>query len=101
MRPPAFQQHFETIETRVPVVTPERTETVETRPERHDIAVIGPIAALVLALTISTLILDHPAARVVAAALATLGLVVAVVLMLMGKRPEAGRRHVARHRMED
>lgn len=100
MRPPAFQQHFETIETRVPVVTPERTESVEKRPERRDIAVIGPIAAVVLALTISTLVLDQPAARVVAAALATLGMVVAVVLMLMGKRPEAGR-HVARHRMEE
>lgn len=101
MRPPAFQQHFETIETRVPVVeAAERTETVETRQERQDIAVIGPIAALVLALTISTLFLEHPSARVVAAGLATLGLVVAVVVMLMGKRPEAGK-HVARHRMED
>lgn len=97
VRPPAYPQHFETIETRVPV---EMAETVETRQERTDIAVIGPIAALVLALTISSLVLDHPAARTVAAGLATLGLIVAVVLMLMGKRPEAGR-HVARHRMEE
>jgi hypothetical protein len=96
VRPPAYQQHFETIETRVPV---ERVEPAEPRPERQDIAVIGSIAALVLALTVCTLVLDHPAARTVAAGLATLGLVVAVILMLLGKRPEPGR-HVARHAIE-
>ncbi|WP_189253934.1 hypothetical protein [Lentzea flava] len=96
VRPPAYSQHFETIETRVPA---ERIEPVEPAKERQDIAVIGPIAALVLALTISTLVLDHPAARAVAAGLATLGLIVAVVLMLLGKRPEPGR-HVARHATE-
>jgi hypothetical protein len=100
VRHPAYQQHFETIETRVPTVRIEAPEPVEQPQEdRPDLAVIGPIAALVLALTISTLVLDHPAARIVAAALATLGLVVAVVLMLLGKRPEPGK-HVARHRTE-
>lgn len=99
VRHPGYQQHFETIETRVPTVRIEAPEPAEPPQERHDIAVIGPIAALVLALTISTLVLDHPAARAVAAGLATLGLVLAVVLMLMGKRPEPGR-HVARHRTE-
>jgi hypothetical protein len=102
VRPPAYQQHFETIETRVPaerIKPAETVETVETNQDRQDIAVIGPIAATVLALTISSLVLDHPTARTVAAALATLGLVVAVILMLLGKRPEAGR-HVARHRIE-
>lgn len=100
VRYPAYQQHFETIETRVPTVrieAPEPVEPPQDRQDRPDLAVIGPIAALVLALTISTLILDHPSARIVAAGLATLGLVVAVVLMLLGKRPEPGR-HVARHR---
>lgn len=99
VRYPAYQQHFETIETRVPTVRIEAPEPVAPPQDRQDLAVIGPIAALVLALTISTLVLDHPAARVVAAGLATLGLVVAVVLMLLGKRPEPGR-HVARHRIE-
>ncbi|MBM7856578.1 hypothetical protein [Lentzea nigeriaca] len=96
VRPPAYSQHFETIETRVPA---ERIESAEPPADRADIAVIGPIAALVLALTISTLVLEHPAARTVAAALATLGLIVAVTLMLLAKRPERGR-HVARHGTE-
>jgi hypothetical protein len=99
VRHPAYQQHFETIETRVPTVRIEAPEPVEPPQDRPDLAVIGPIAALVLALTICSLVLDHPAARTVSAALATLGLVVAVVLMLLGKRPERGR-HVARHRTE-
>ncbi|MFI6099400.1 hypothetical protein ACIA8G_27915 [Lentzea sp. NPDC051213] len=86
--------YFETLEQ------PERfepLEPVEQREDRQDITVIGPIAALVLALTICTLVLEHPAARVVAAGIATLGLIVAVVLLLMGKKPQ---RHVARHRIE-
>lgn len=77
----------------------EHFETVEVREDRQDIAVIGPIAALVLALTVCTLVLDHPSARIVAAVLATLGLVVAVGLLLVGKRPKAGR-HVARHAID-
>jgi len=72
----------------------------ERREERQDIAVIGPIAALVLALTISTLVLEHPAAKAVATGLATLGLVVAVALLLLGKRKEPGR-HLARHAIEE
>jgi hypothetical protein len=100
VRPPAFPAHFETIETRVPVETVQEVPAVETPQDRHDIAVIGPIAALVLALTISTLILEHPAARAVAAGLATVGLIAAVTLMLLNKRPERGR-HVARHRMDE
>ncbi|WP_143466657.1 hypothetical protein [Lentzea kentuckyensis] len=104
LRQPPYEQrgNFETIEVYAPVQTvqaPEPVEQPEAREERADIAVIGPIAALVLALTISTLILEHPAARAVAAGLATVGLVVAVVLMLMGKRPQPGR-HVARHAIE-
>ena len=91
LRQPPYEQrgNFETIEVYAPVQTvqpPEPLEQPAAREERADIAVIGPIAALVLALTISTLILDHPAARAVAAGLATVGLVVAVVLMLMGNR---------------
>ena len=96
LRPPAYHQHFETIETQVPV---EAVEPVEPREERADIAVIGPIAGLVLALTICTLILDHPAARAVAAGLATFGLIVSVILMVLGKRPQPGR-HVARHAID-
>lgn len=110
LRPPSHEQrgNFETIEVYAPVETvravppvpPVQTvEQVETREERADIAVIGPIAALVLALTVSTLVLEHPAARAVAAGLATVGLVVAVVLMLMGKRPQPGK-HVARHAID-
>ncbi|MFS8097814.1 hypothetical protein LFM09_11800 [Lentzea alba] len=99
LRPPAYQQHFETIETQVPVQRIEPVEPREEREDRHDIAIIGPIAALVLALTICTLILDHPAARAVAAGLATFGLIVSVILMLMGKRPQPGR-HVARHAID-
>lgn len=104
LRQPPYEQrgNFETIEVYAPVQTvqpPEPLEQPAAREERADIAVIGPIAALVLALTISTLILDHPAARAVAAGLATVGLVVAVVLMLMGRRPQAGR-HVARHAID-
>lgn len=71
-------------------------EVADEAEERSDMAVIGPIAALVLALTISTLILDHPAARAVAAGLATVGLIAAVVIMMMAKKPKPGR-HVARH----
>ncbi|MEV6237029.1 hypothetical protein [Lentzea sp. NPDC051838] len=103
VRRPAYQQHFETIETRAPTVRIEAPvpPAAEPSPPRQDISVIGPIAALVLALTISTLVLDHPAARAVAAGLATLGLIVAVVLMLMGKRPEPGRHVIpGRHRTE-
>ncbi len=100
LRPPPFDRgNFETIEVQVPVAPAVPVEAVETREERGDIAIIGPIAALVLALTISTLILEHPSARVVAAGLATLGLIVAVVLMLMGKKPKPAR-HVARHAIE-
>lgn len=107
MRPPPYEQrgNFETIEVYAPVQQVQQVEAVEPpepaepRDERTDIAVIGPIAALVLALTISTLILEHPAARAVAAGLATLGLIAAVVLMLMGKRPQPGR-HVARHAID-
>ncbi|MEU0878778.1 hypothetical protein ABZ345_09290 [Lentzea sp. NPDC005914] len=107
VRHPAYQQHFETIETRAPEMPVEVGDTVDLaaprreREERQDIAVIGPIAALVLALTISTLILEHPAARAVAAGLATVGLVVAVVLMLLGKRPEPAKHVIpGRHRMD-
>ena len=99
VRHPAYQQHFETIETRVPTVRIEAPEPEEPSQVRHDLSVIGPIAALVLALTVCSLVLDHQAARTTAAGLATLGLIVAVVLMLLGKRPERGR-HVARHRTE-
>lgn len=100
LRPPAYHQHFETIETRVPVEFAEPVEPAPAaREERADIAVIGPLAALVLALTICTLILDHPAARAVATGLATFGLIVSVVLLLLGKRPQPGR-HVARHRVD-
>jgi hypothetical protein len=107
LRPPSHEQrgNFETIEVYAPVETVravpavESVEQVDTREERADIAVIGPIAALVLALTISTLVLEHPAARAVAAGLATVGLIVAVVLMLMGKRPQPGK-HVARHAID-
>ncbi|MCG8923312.1 hypothetical protein [Lentzea sp. CC55] len=97
LRPPPYEQprgNFETIEVQAPAAPP--AEPAAEPEERSDIAVIGPIAALVLALTICTLILEHPAARVSAAGLATVGLVVAVVLMLMGKKPKPGR-HVARH----
>ena len=108
LRHPDYQQHFETIETRVPVVREEETvpalpvgEPAEAQENRADIAVIGPIAALVLALTISTLVLEHPAARAVAAGLATVGLVTAVVLMLLAKRPEPAKHVIpGRHRME-
>ncbi|WP_329793359.1 hypothetical protein V1227_16015 [Lentzea sp. DG1S-22] len=100
LRPPPYEQprgNFETIEVHAPVVPP--AEPAAEPEERSDIAVIGPIAALVLALTICTLILEHPAARVSAACLATVGLVAAVVLMLMGKKPKPGR-HVARHAID-
>ncbi|ANZ34716.1 hypothetical protein BBK82_00105 [Lentzea guizhouensis] len=95
--------HFETVETMAPydaVAPHDQLEPVEQPQPEEDradqIAVIGPIAAVVLALTISTLVLDHPAARAVAAGLATVGLITAVVVLLMGRRPEPGR-HVARH----
>jgi hypothetical protein len=114
VRPPPYERrgNFETIEVQppiapvaqpvaqppvLPVVPP--VEAPAEPEERSDIAVIGPIAALVLVLTICTLILDHPAARAVATGLATLGLVVAVVLMLMAKKPKPGR-HVARHAVD-
>ena len=101
-QPPYERGNFETIEVYAPVQTVQPPQPVE-QPEpgegRADIAVIGPIAALVLALTISTLVLEHPAARAVAAGLATFGLIVAVALMLMAKRPQPGR-HVARHALE-
>lgn len=87
LRPPPVEQHFDTFAT---------VETLEIREERQDIAVIGPIAAVVVALTICTLVLDHPSARAVAACLAALGLVVAVAILVVGKRPKPGR-HVARH----
>ncbi|WP_439656143.1 hypothetical protein ACSHWB_27345 [Lentzea sp. HUAS TT2] len=104
LRPPPYEQprgNFETIEVYAPVVqvTPPAAPVVEEPDERSDMAVIGPIAALVLALTVSTLILEHPAARAVAAGLATIGLIVAVALMLMGKKPKPGR-HVARHAID-
>ncbi|WP_143022677.1 hypothetical protein [Lentzea jiangxiensis] len=109
LRPPPYEQprgNFETIEVHAPAapVAPSAQAAPPAEPaaepeERSDIAVIGPIAALVLALTICTLILEHPAARVSAAGLATVGLVVAVVLMLMGKKPKPGR-HVARHAID-
>ncbi|WP_143035923.1 hypothetical protein [Lentzea fradiae] len=85
--------------TRVPVARPAAmpVEVAGEQEERSDMAVIGPIAAIVLALTISTLVLDHPAARAVAAALATVGLIAAVVIMMMGKKPG---RHVARHAVD-
>ncbi|GGN03286.1 hypothetical protein GCM10011609_47930 [Lentzea pudingi] len=104
LRQPPYEQprgNFETIEVYAPVaqVPPPKPEPVQEPEDRSDLAVIGPIAALVLALTICTLILDHPAARAVAAGLATLGLIVAVTLMLMGKKPQPGR-HVARHAVD-
>ena len=104
LRPPPYEQprgNFETIEVYAPVVqvTPPAPPVAEEPDERSDMAVIGPIAALVLALTVSTLILEHPAARAVAAGLATIGLIVAVALMLMGKKPKPGR-HVARHAID-
>jgi hypothetical protein len=124
LRQPPYEKprgNFETIEVYAPVTQVPRPEyarqephpeharqepRLEPRPgpveeseERSDIAVIGPIAAVVLALTISTLILDHPAARAVAAGLATIGLIVAVALMLMSKKPKPGR-HVARHAID-
>ena len=108
LRQPPYEQprgNFETIEVYAPVTQVPlrqelpRPEPVEEPGERSDIAVIGPIAAVVLALTASTLVLDHPAARAVAAGLATIGLVVAVALMLMGRKPKPGR-HVARHAID-
>lgn len=75
---------------------PATFETLETRQSSQDMAVIGPIAALVVALTVCSLVLDHPGARITAAVLASLGLVAAVVVLLLGKRPKPGR-HVARH----
>jgi hypothetical protein len=103
LRPPPYEQprgNFETIEVYAPVVqVPPPVEPSPEPEERSDIAVIGPIAALVLALTISTLILEHPAARAVAAGLATIGLVVAVALMLMSRKPKPGK-HVARHAID-
>ncbi|SER47136.1 hypothetical protein SAMN04488000_10993 [Lentzea albida] len=115
LRQPPYEQprgNFETIEVYAPVTqVPPRQEPprpapprpgpepVEESAERSDIAVIGPIAAVVLALTVSTLVLDHPAARAVAAGLATIGLIVAVALMLMGRKPKPGR-HVARHAVD-
>ncbi|MFD4675743.1 hypothetical protein ACFWNN_38855 [Lentzea sp. NPDC058450] len=101
LRQPPYEPpraNFETIEVYAPVtqVAPPAEPAAQVPEERSDIAVIGPIAALVLALTISTLILEHPAARAVAAGLATVGLLLAVALMLMGKKPKPGR-HVARH----
>ncbi|MFD9700773.1 hypothetical protein [Lentzea sp. NPDC059081] len=111
LRPPPYERrgNFETIEVQAPaapapayrpqVVPAAPAEPAAVREERSDIAVIGPIAALVLALTICTLILDHPAARAVAAGLATVGLIVAVVVMLMAKKPKPGR-HVARHSVD-
>lgn len=107
LRQPPYEQprgNFETIEVYAPVVQVPPQPQPEPAPvqepeDRSDLAVIGPIAALVLALTICTLILDHPAARAVAAGLATLGLIVAVTLMLMGKKPQPGR-HVARHAID-
>ncbi|MFJ5984686.1 hypothetical protein [Lentzea sp. NPDC092896] len=103
LRPPPYEQprgNFETIEVYAPVVqvTPP-PEPAQEPEERSDIAVIGPIAALVLALTISTLVLEHPAARAVATGLATIGLIVAVALMLMSKKPKPGK-HVARHAVD-
>ncbi|SFQ99213.1 hypothetical protein SAMN04488564_101805 [Lentzea waywayandensis] len=103
LRPPPYEQprgNFETIEVYAPVVqvTPPAEPSQEAE-DRSDIAVIGPIAALVLALTISTLVLEHPAARAVATGLATIGLVVAVALMLMSKKPKPGK-HVARHAID-
>ncbi|MGW6444125.1 hypothetical protein [Lentzea sp. NPDC055074] len=110
LRQPPYEKprgNFETIEVYAPVAqVPPAQYQVQAQPEpvqepeeRSDIAVIGPIAALVLALTVCTLILDHPAARAVAAGLATFGLIVAVTLMLMGKKPKPGR-HVARHAID-
>ncbi|MET9225407.1 hypothetical protein [Lentzea sp. NPDC003310] len=103
LRPPPYEQprgNFETIEVYAPAEpVPAPPAPAQEPEERSDIAVIGPIAALVLALTVCTLILEHPAARAVAAGLATVGLIVAVVLMLMGKKPQPGR-HVARHAVD-
>ncbi|RDI19163.1 hypothetical protein DFR72_1175 [Lentzea flaviverrucosa] len=103
LRPPPYEQprgNFETIEVYAPVAqVPVPAEPAPEPEDRSDLAVIGPIAALVLALTISTLILEHPAARAVAAGLATIGLVVAVALMLMSRKPQPGR-HVARHAID-
>ncbi len=103
LRPQPYERRgdFETIEVQAPVAPPaaQPVEPAEDAEDRSDIAVIGPIAALVLALTISTLVLEHPAARVVAAGLATIGLIVAVALMLMAKKPKPGR-HVARHAVD-
>ncbi|MEU7482176.1 hypothetical protein AB0A63_39835 [Lentzea sp. NPDC042327] len=108
MTPPHLPSrgHFETVETmapfepvaQLPPLAPLDQREDRTEPAGH-IAVIGPIAAVVLALTICTLVLDHPGARAVAAVLATLGLITAVVVLLMAKRPEPGR-HVARHARE-
>ncbi|GHH54014.1 hypothetical protein GCM10017774_68320 [Lentzea cavernae] len=111
LRQPPYEKprgNFETIEVYAPVtqvppvpqsVPQPLPEPAEEPEERSDIAVIGPIAAVVLALTASTLVLEHPAARAVAAGLATIGLIVAVALMLMSKKPKPGR-HVARHTID-
>jgi hypothetical protein len=103
LRPPPYERgNFETIEVRTPVAPVAPAEPAEPREERQDLAVIGPLAALVLALTVSSLVLDHPAARTVAAGLATVGLIVSFVLMLMAKKqqkPKPGR-HVARHAID-
>ncbi|GLZ29188.1 hypothetical protein Lesp02_13780 [Lentzea sp. NBRC 105346] len=61
---------------------------------RSDLAVVGPLSAFVLALTISTLVLDNPNARVTAAGLAALAMIATVLVMFRGKRPKPGR-HVA------
>ncbi len=98
-QPADRRAHFETLEPIEQLPSLEPLEPVDEREERQDIAIIGPIAAVVLALTVCTLVLDHPSARVVAAGLATLGLIIAVVLLLIGKRPKPGS-HRARHAIE-
>lgn len=81
------------IADRVTRLRPERLDTGH-REQRSDLSVIGPLAVIVLALTISTLVLDDPSARATAAGLAALGLVAAVIVMLLGKRPSRGKHLV-------
>lgn len=81
------------IADRVTRLRPEQLDTGH-REERSDLSVIGPIAVIVLALTICTLVLEDPNARATAAGLAALGLVVAVIVMLLGKRAKPGK-HLA------
>lgn len=97
------------VSTRVSRFRPEDDEDKPVDTADSNSSTIILIAGFVLALTISTLVLDNPDARLVAAALAALGLATAVLLIAMAKvsRAPKGGRHIAstpaapsRHRRE-